>query len=169
VQAAVGAEPVGTLVDIAEATGGRAQAGDLRGLIRTVDQVRTDLDNQYAVGFQSTGATEAEVQVTTAGGVLAGSVDLAAATPDIPPPADDATSPPATSAPADDGDGGSGDALLVVVALLLLLVAAAGAAWFLRKRRRAAPPPVPTPAVIDLRQARPEPEPQTERQEQAGS
>jgi hypothetical protein len=166
VQAAVGAEPVGTLTDTAEATGGRAQAGDLRGLIRTVDRVRTDLENQYDVRFESTGDAEAEVQVTTAAGVLSESVDLAATAPEVRPPAEGATSPSTTAAAEDADGGGSNGAVVAIAALLLLLAAAAGAAWVLRGRRRPAPPPAPAPAVIDLRQAQPAPEPQAERQEQ---
>jgi hypothetical protein len=170
VQAAVGAQPVESLVETAAATGGRAQAGDLRGLIRTVDEVRDDLDNQYEVRFESTGEDEVEVQVTTAGGVLAGSVDLAAPAPTVPPRTEEAGAPTPTTSTSDEGGGGSGGAVVAVVVVLLLLAAAAGGVLVLA-RRRSTPPPAAHPVVIDLRPAeepQPQPEEQPVRQEQPG-
>ena len=154
IQAAVQAEPVPSLADAAEASGGRAQQGDLRGLIRTVDQVRADLDNQYRVRFQST-APEAEVRVTTAGGVLTGSVDLAAPAPTVPPRDEEAGAPaadePRPQAAAEDDDGDGNGAAIAAVALLVVLIGAAVAALLLVRRRRTAPPPA-RPVVLDLRE-----------------
>jgi hypothetical protein len=164
VQAAVGAQPVDTLVETAAATGGRAQAGDLRGLIRTVDEVGTDLTNQYEVRFESTGDAEAEVQVTTAGGVLTGSVDLAAPPPTVAPRTDEAGASTPTTATSDEGGGGSGGAVVAVVIVLLLLAGAAGGLLLLA-RRRSTPPPAGPPVLIDQRDA-PEPQPQPEGQPQ---
>jgi hypothetical protein len=155
IQAAVDAEPVPSLVDAATASGGRAQKGDLRSLIRTVDQVRADLDNQYRVRFESV-APDAEVRVTTAGGVLTGTVDLAAPAPTVPARDEEAGAPPVTEAeqPAaadeDDGGGGSG-AAIAVLALLLVLAGAGVAALLLVRRRRNTPPPA-RPVVLDLRE-----------------
>lgn len=175
VQAAVGAQPVDSLVETSAATGGRAQAGDLRGLIRTVDGVRTDLENQYEVRFESTGDAEAEVAVTTAGGVLTGSVDLAAPPPTVPTPAEqEPAAPGADAAVTDEGDeGDEGGAVVAVVVVLLLLAAIGVAALVLLGRRRPAPRPAATPAVIDLREVPGEahPEPQADqppRQQQPG-
>ena len=155
IQAAVDAEPVPSLVDAAVASGGRALEGDLRGLIRTVDRVRADLDNQYRLRIPDSGAETIEVQVATAGGVLSGSVDLTAPTPTVPPRDEEAGPTPATEAEAqaaaDEDDGGGSGAAIAVVALLVLLVGAALAALLLVRRRRAAPPPTPGPVVLDLR------------------
>ena len=156
IQAAVDAEPVPSLVDAADASGGRAQKGDLRGLIRTVDEVRADLDNQYRVRFQSTGSEDAEVRVTTAGGVLTGSVDLAAPPPTVPPRDEEPGGPTATEAQASDAagdDGGGSGAAIAVVALLVLLAGAAVAALLLVRRRRPPEQPAPRPVVLDLRDA----------------
>jgi hypothetical protein len=159
IQAAVQAEPVPSLVDAADASGGRAQAGDLQGLIRSVDQVRSDLDNQYRVRYQSTGAETVEVHVATAGGVLSATADLTAPPPTIPPRDEEADAPPATepeATAAEDDGGGSGAAVAVLVALLLL---AGGliAGLLLWRRRRSTGPPAPNPAVLDLRESQPTP------------
>ncbi len=155
VQAAVDAEPVPSLVDAADASGGRALEGDLRGLIRTVDRVRADLDNQYRVRFAASDAATTEVRVVTAGGVLTGSVDLAAPPATVPPRAEEPGGPPATEAQAsaaDDGGGGGGSgAAIAVIGLLVVLAGAAVAALLLVRRRRSAPPPAPGPVVLDLR------------------
>ena len=156
IQAAVSAEPVPSLVDAADASGGRAQQGDLRGLIRTVDEVRADLDNQYRVRYQSSGTPDVEVQVATAGGVLSGSVDLSAPPPTVPPSDEEAAGPPATEAQAaatEDDDGGGSGAVIAVVVLLVLLAGAGLGALLLVRRRRAAGPPPPGPVVLDLRDA----------------
>jgi len=152
IQAAVDAEPVPSLVDAATASGGRAQEGDLRGLIRTVDEVRADLDNQYRVRYRSTGAETVEVQVTTAGGVLSGTADLTAPPPTIPPRDEEAGAPPSTEAPADDGDGGGSNAAVAVIVVLVVLAAGLVGGLFLLRRRRSTGPPAPTPVVLDLRQ-----------------
>lgn len=156
IQAAVDAEPVPSLVDAAAASGGRAQQGDLRGLIRTVDEVRADLDNQYRVRFQSTGSETAEVRVTTAGGALTGSVDLSAPPPTVPPRDEEPGGPPATEAAQQAADdGGGSEAVVALVALVVLLVAAGVAALLLVRRRRAVEPPAPRPVVLDVREAPP--------------
>jgi hypothetical protein len=146
---------VPSLVEVADASGGRAQRGDLRGLIRSVDQVRAHLDNQYRVRFRSTDAETAEVRVTTAGGVLTGSVDLSAPPPTVPPREEEPAGRPATetqAAAAEDEDGGGSGAVIAVVALLVLLAAAGIGALLLVRRRRATGPP-PGPVVLDLRDA----------------
>jgi hypothetical protein len=155
IQAAVQAEPVPSLVDAAEASGGRAQAGDLQGLIRSVDQVRSDLDNQYRVRYQSSGAETVEVQVATAGGVLSSTADLTAPPPTIPPRDEEAGAPPATEpeeAAAEDDGGGSGAAVAVLV-VLLLLAGGLIAGLLLWRRRRSAGLSAPTPVVLDLRES----------------
>ena len=154
IQAAVDAEPVPSLVDAATASGGRAQKSDLRGLIRTVDEVRADLDNQYRVRYQSTGAETVEVQVATAGGVLSGTADLTTPPPTLPPRDEEAGAPPSTEAKpaADDGDGGGSNAAVTVIAVLAVLAAAVVAGLFLLRRRRSTGPPAPTPVVLDVRE-----------------
>jgi hypothetical protein len=162
IQAAVDAEPVPSLVDAAEASGGRARKGDLRGLIRTVDGVRADLDNQYRVRYRSTGSGSVEVQVATASGVLSGTVDLTAPPPTVPPRGNEAGAPPSTEAQGggDDGGGGAGAAVVVAVVLVLLAAGTMAALLLLRRRRSTGPPP-PTPVVLDLRET-PEPAAPTE-------
>jgi hypothetical protein len=158
IQAAVDAEPVPSLVDAAAASGGRSQQGDLQGLIRTVDQVRADLDNQYRIRYQSTGAETVEVQVTTAGGVLSGTADLTTPPPTVPPRDEEAGAPPSTEASAAEDEGGGGsNAAVAVVVVLLLLAAAVVAGLFLLRRRRSTGPPAPTPVVLDLRETPPPP------------
>jgi hypothetical protein len=154
---------VPSLVDAAEASGGRAQRGDLRGLIRTVDQVRSDLDNQYRVRYRSTGPGSVEVQVATAGGVLSGTVDLSAPSPTVPPRRNEAGAPPSTQATgaSDDGGGGGAGAAAVVAVVLVLLAAGTMAALLLLRRRRSTGPPAPAPVVLDLRET-PEPAPDGE-------
>ena len=175
IQAAVDAEPVPSLVDAADASGGRAQQGDLRGLIRTVDEVRADLDNQYRVRYESTGAETVEVQVATAGGVLSGSADLTTPPPTVPPRDEEAGAPPSTEAqPADDGDGGGSNAAVAVIVVLLLLAGAVVAGLFLLRRRRSTGPPAPTPVVLDLRESQAaaaagEPPPVAETRPESGS
>jgi hypothetical protein len=154
IQAAVQAEPVPSLVDAATASGGRAQEGDLRGLIRTVDEVRADLDNQYRVRYQSSGAAVVEVQVATAGGVLSGTADLTTPPPTVPPRDEEAAPPPATeeqAAAEEDEGGGAGAAVAVVLVLLVLAGAVVGGLFLIRRRRPATPPA--TPVVLDLRES----------------
>jgi hypothetical protein len=152
IQAAVDAEPVPSLVDAAAASGGRSQQGDLQGLIRTVDQVRADLDNQYRVRYQSTGAETVEVQVATAGGVLSGTADLTTPPPTVPPRDEEAAAPPTTeAAAAEDEDGGGSSAAVAVVVVLVLLAGGLMAGLLLLRRRRSTGPPAPTPVVLDLR------------------